>query len=182
MLQREPEGDDTAPVDGSRDPFGGHAGRGGHLLEKRLLERVLGQPVVLEGPAAHGTDTEEARVLARAVVVQAAPVDSAALEVVLGRSGAGEELPGRRDLLGSRVVRRSRDRHVLVGEIVVGANEGKRLDRLGRRAHERDEAGIATRLGELSSGIQPDRVDRVPRLDQPSADDGYCERIHGRGA
>jgi hypothetical protein len=25
-------------------------------------------------------------------------------------------------------------------------------------------------------------VDRVPRLDQPSADDGYCERIHGRGA
>jgi hypothetical protein len=25
-------------------------------------------------------------------------------------------------------------------------------------------------------------VDAVVRLDDPSSDDGYCERIHGRGA
>ena len=146
------------------------------------LERVLAEPVVLERPALRGADTEEAGVLPRAVVVQAASVHGAALEVVLARSCARKELPDRRELLGSGSVRGAGDGDVLLGEVVVGANEEECLDRLRRRPHEGDEPCVAVRLHDAPVGIHPRRVDAVTRLDHPSPGDGYCERIHGRGA
>jgi hypothetical protein len=75
-----------------------------------------------------------------------------------------------------------RDGDVLVGQIVVGAHEQERLDWLRRRAHERHEARVAVRLDDAPVRIHPRRVNPVARLDHASPDDGYCERVHGRGA
>src|SRR6185369_16400521 len=110
------------------------------------LKWMLAKPVVLERPALCSADTEEAGVLAGAVVLQPAPVDRAALEVVLRGSGAREQLADGRQLLGPCVVRGGGDGDVLLREVVVRADEEKRLDRFGGRAHERDETSVAAFL------------------------------------
>ena len=120
--------------------------------------------------------------LTGAVVLEPAAVHRAAFEVVLRGSGAREKLADGRQLLGPCVVRGGGDGDVLLREVVVRADEEKRLDRLGGRAHERDETSVATLLGERSSRVDTDCVDAVARLGHPASDDGYCERIHGRGA
>ena len=43
-------------------------------------------------------------------------------------------------------------------------------------------SGVATLLGKRSSRVDASRVNAMARLDHPASDDGYCERIHGRGA
>ena len=105
---------------------------------------------------------------------------------------AGDQLPG--DLQALPTARAAEvvywiPRHgalvpgdVLLGEVVVGAHEKECLDRLRRRPHEGDEPRVAVRLHDAPVGIHPRRVDPVTRLDHPSPGDGYCERIHGRGA
>jgi len=120
-------------------------------------------------------------VLSGAVVLEPCGI-RATLEVVLGGSGAREELADGRQLLGPCVVRGRGDGDVLLGEVVVRADEEKCLDRLRGRAHERDETSLTALLGERSRRVYTHSVDAVVRLDDPSSDDGYCERIHGRGA
>jgi hypothetical protein len=115
-------------------------------------------------------------------VVEPAAVEGAALEVVLGRTRAGEELPDGRELLGPGSMRGARDRHVLLREIVVGTHEQEGLDRLGGRAHERNAPWIAACLDERAVSAHAGGMDAVAGLGHTTADGGYCERIHGRGA
>ena len=80
---------------------------------------MLAKAVALERPALCGADAEEAGVLAGAVVLEHAAVHGATLEVVLRRSGAREELPNGRQLLGAGCVRGRGDGDVLLREVVV---------------------------------------------------------------
>ena len=181
-LEGETEGGDTAAVHGDGDLVSAQACRFVERGEHLDLKWMLAEAVVLERPALCGADAEEAGVLTRAVVLDPAAVHRATLEVVLGGSGAREELADGRQLLGPCVVRGRGDGDVLLGEVVVRADEEKRLDRLGGRAHERDESGVATLLGKRSSRVDASGVNAMARLGHPASDDGYCERIHGRGA
>ena len=111
-----------------------------------------------------------------------AAVDGPTLQIVLGRSRAREKLADGCQLFGAGSVRSGGDCDVLVGEVLVAADEQERLDRLRRRAHERDEPSVSVLRGHLPIGADPHRVDAVAGLDHASPGDGYCERIHGGGA
>src|SRR5688572_29247564 len=70
------------------------------------------------------------------------------------------------------------DGDLLVCKVRVLAHEQERLQRLGRRAHERDEVRVAVSLDELAVA-HLDRVHAVARLDDASSLHGYADRIHG---
>ena len=77
------------------------------------------------------------------------------LEIQLRRGRGGEQRPDGGELVGESTVRGARDRDLAVIEVGPGPHERKRLDRLGRRAKERDELRV-TRLPH-------DRGRRAPR-------------------
>ncbi len=84
----------------------------------------------------------------------------AALELVLAGGSACEQGPDRRELLGQRQVRGAGDRELLFLELRQGAGQRQRLDRLGRRAHERDERAV-TRFGDDGAVLDRDGVHAV---------------------
>ena len=96
--------------------------------------RACGQPCARQAASMPG-------VLARAVVAEppGPALLLAVLELVDGRTRAGEQPADGVELRRLRLVRGARDRELLVGEIVVALGERDGLDRLPGRAQERDE-------------------------------------------
>jgi hypothetical protein len=69
------------------------------------------------------------------------------------------------------------DRQLTIGHVLALPGKREGLDRLRRRAQERDELVIAGRLDHLPV-LDRDRMDEVHRLDDAPAADGYPERVH----
>ena len=124
-----------APARGCRD-----------LGEQQLLERVLGAGGSPRRPAVCAAGGEHPGVLARAVVAEPRRrrPSGAALEVVLGRAGAGEQRADRGELLG-RAPRC--EAHAIASSSPARsgtrARERERLQRLRRRADEGDQTRVA---------------------------------------
>src|SRR5204862_2973507 len=108
----------------------------------RELDRMLGQAVALDRPAARPAEREHPRVLAGAVVPQARPVLEAALELVLRRGRLRQQLSDRVELVWEDKVRRGRDREVALFQVVARAREGQGLERLRGGAEVADQAGV----------------------------------------
>jgi hypothetical protein len=104
---------------------------------ERPLEGVVGKAVALDRPVVSATHRDHRGVLARAVVVDRLgrpAVLEPAVELALLASGLAQKRPNRLDVhLGAEVRRRS-DREILLVEVLVGAREGQRLNRLRSRA------------------------------------------------
>ena len=104
-----------------------------------------------------------------------------ALELVLGRGRVGEDASHDGDLLGSPEMGRAEEDDLLVVEVGPRAHHGQRLDRLRRRAQERDEPRIAGR--QLDPPVADGhRVDDVTGLDHPVASRLDDDRLHDRSA
>ena len=104
-----------------------------------------------------------------------------ALELVLPCRCVREEPSDDRELLGGGQVRCAHEGDLLVVELRARTDRGERLERLGRRAEEGDELGIAR--GELEPPVvDRDRVDDVPSLDHVPPRDLDDDRLHGAGA
>ena len=104
-----------------------------------------------------------------------------ALEVVLRRGRVGEDATDDGELLGRRPMRGAQERDLLVVELGPRPDDRERLERLRRRAEQRDELGVAG--GELDPAVaHGDGVDDVPRLDDVAAHHLDEERLHGAGA
>src|SRR5215210_2302212 len=90
------------------------------------------------------TEREHAGVLARAVVLHTfrwVPI-RAAFELVLAGRRAGQERADGRELLGAGEMRSARDRQLLLRKLRERATQRQSLQRLRRRAHERDEPAL----------------------------------------
>ena len=125
-------------------------------------------------------EREHPGVLARAVVVERvgrpALLDPA-LELPLARGRVGEEPADGVELRRLRPVRGARDRELAQVEVVAGAHERQRLDRLRRGAQEGDEPRVARLLDDRA--VAPsDRVDSVPGLDDRAATHHDLDRAH----
>ena len=116
-LQGERERDHAAAVRSRRDLVGRDLGGIGYHFEARLLDRVLGKPIVPLRPVARDADGEHPRVLARAVVLEARRL-GAALELVVGGRSLREQGPHRGELIWAGEVRRGGDRQVSFVQIV----------------------------------------------------------------
>jgi len=103
------------------------------------------------------------------------------LEVLLGRGSLREQTPDGLDLLRLRTVGSRRDRDLFVVEVVPGANERKRLERLRRGAQRGEECGVAS-LGDDGPVLDRDRVHEVDGLDERPPVHGYADRIHEAGS
>ena len=163
-LERHAERGDTAAVDGDRDRRRIDIGCRGDLPTHGLLARVVEQPVAVAHPALGTAEREKPRVLARAVVCDPRRLGTA-LEVVLGRGRVGEDAANDSELLRGRPVRGAEERDLLVVEIGQRPDDGQRLERLRRRAEERDELRVASSELDLPA-THRDRMDEVPGLDE----------------
>ena len=74
-------------------------------------------------------------------------------------------------------MRGGRDRELCRLEVVARARESERLERLRRRAHERDELGVTGRL-DHAPVRDGDGVDAVARLEGAAAHDADVDRVH----
>ena len=88
-----------------------------------------------------------------------------------------EQAPHGGELLGGGEVRGGGDRDLLRRQVVARAHERQRLERLRRRAEERDEAGIARLLDHLAVAHH-DRMHDVDRLDDAAPPDDHLDRVH----
>ena len=138
-LERQREGEHAAAVDGGRQVVGATSGRLGDLGQACVLDRVRREPIAAARPALGAAEREHPGVLARAVVLERRRLRPA-LELVLVRRRLREQAAHGGELLGPGEVGGGRDRDLLVGEVVARPHERERLERLGRRAQEGDEA------------------------------------------
>lgn len=99
-----------------------------------------------------------------------------ALELVLARGRLREQRPYGVQLLGAGEVRGRRDGKVPLVEVFARACEGKRLQRLRGRAHERDERRVADRDQHLLFA-DSDRMHPVRGLDRSAPADGHEEGL-----
>ena len=108
----------------------------------------------------------------------------AEFEVVLARAGVGEKLARRLDLVGRGVMGRTRDRDLVLGEVVARTDERQRLQRLRGGPHEADEIGVAGARDDLAA-THRDGMHAMPCLDDsvPSDihDDGFAHKREDYG-
>ena len=69
------------------------------------------------------------------------------------------------------------DSDLFLSQVRVLANDQKRLQRLGRRAHEGDELGISACFDHIAVA-HGDGVHTMARLHDASAFHGYADRVH----
>ncbi len=103
----------------------------------------------------------------------------AELEVVHGGGRLREQCADGGDLVVGRAVGRGGDREVAAVEVVAGAGDRQRLDRLRRGAHEAGEVRLPG-LGDHSPVPHGNRVHPVHRLDDPVAAHLDDDRVHPR--
>ena len=135
------------------------------------------RPVGVKRPAVCTARREHAGVLAGAIVTEL-PLRTRLLQTVFQvvdtRFCACQQRAHRSELCGLRLMRRARDRELLVSEIGVALEERNRLHRLQGRAEEAVEI-VAVRV----AGRRAD-VHAVHRLDRASSPHGYPDRVHRR--
>ena len=166
----------------------------GHLGERRgerPLHRVVEADIAFDREAGVGGEGEEARMFARAVVVDGprllASEDQALFVVAQGRplgaafqalrrqTGGGQHLAGGRDMHRLAIVRGAGECDVALGEAeaVGGAafHQRQRLKRLDRRTGKGRPLGLAMDGDQRAAGIGDDNVDAVAALDKRAAGD-----------
>ena len=99
------------------------------------------------------------------------------LELVLGRGRLRQQRADGGDLVVGGAVRRRGDREVAVVEVVAGAGQRQRLDRLGRGAHEAGERAVSG-LRDDDAVLHRHRVHPVPGLHGAAATDLDDDRVH----
>ena len=180
LLEGERKRHDPAAVDSGRDRIFREPGCRCDLCRNGPLNGMLREPVATRLPAVGPGKREEARVLARAVVVDRSGQPTlllAALEIRFAVAARFEQASHGGDLRRLGAVGRAGDRDLGVVEVGPGANERKRLDRLRAGAEEADERRISGRRDDLSTA-HGNGVDAVARLDGRAAPDGYADRVH----
>jgi len=105
----------------------------------------------------------------------------AALELVLIRRRTSKQTADSRQLGLVGEVRGGGDREVAVADVVARPRQWDCLQRLGRRAHQSDEAGVASRRDDFTV-TDGNSVDAMPRLDDLAAADGDDQRLDGAEA
>ena len=103
---------------------------------------------------------------------------AAALEVVLAGVSAPEQHPHRRELRPVGSVRGRGDGELARVGVVVGLGERQRLERLGRGAEERHEAGVSG-LRDPAAVLHRDGVDEVGRLGDAVSAHDYPDGVGG---
>ena len=184
-VERQRERRHSAPVDCDGNVDRVDPCRGGHLGEQFHLERMGGEAVTPGLEAARPADSEEACVLARAVVLdrqrpRACVLITARLEIGLRRGSLREERTNGVDLIRVGEVGGTGDRDLAIREIWTSPNEGKRLQRLRGGAEKRQQPWVAG-LGDDPPVSHSDGMDRVDRLDDTAAGHFHLDRIgHSR--
>src|SRR5437764_1092447 len=179
-FERECERHHAAAVDGGRDLVLVDARRGRDVPEIRALHPVARQAVALRAPLARSADGEHARVLAGAVVLEPRRwiALAAALKLVLARVSTAKQHPNGCKLLRVGAVRRRGDGKLARVEVVVRLRERQRLERLRRRAEERDEIPVSG-LGDATPALHRDGVHDVRRLGDAAAAHDYPDGVGG---
>src|SRR5205085_8261775 len=88
-----------------------------------------------------------------------------------------EQPPDRLDLLGLGPMGSRSDRDVYIVEVVPGANQRERLERLGRGAKRGEESRVA-RLGDDRALLHRNGVYEVQGLHERAPARGYADRVH----
>jgi hypothetical protein len=187
--QRQREARHAAPIDRRADPLPGHSAPATHLFEAALLHRVREPEVVLRRPRVMARQGEHAGVLPGAVRIHSGEPHTACLVIlgdVIGEWGVRptakvalatphqlEEFAHPLDLRGLARVRGAAQRELGTGQVEPVRRpvhyQRQRLERLGRRAPERHEVGVAHPRDQRAVGVHHRDVHLVHRLDQPAA-------------
>src|SRR5215203_4228692 len=196
-VERKPEHDDAAAIDGAENSAGRDAGPPRDFFQRSNLHRVLALLVALVRPPGDVRSREHGGVLAGAVVMKTcgtlagltndpraarrerivrATCEVAFLEPDVSQHGLGE-----RNVLGLATVRGTRERELVVAPAdFVEAPAGEKrhdLERLCAGSPHGDGAGVARAPDESATGIHDGRVYAVARLDAAAPSDEDVEVV-----
>ena len=182
-LERKGEGGDAAAVDADRDHSRIDLRGCRHLVEHDPLARMLEEPVALCRPSSRTAESEQARMLSGAVVLdpRRSGVGStrSALEVVYAGRRLREQAAHDLELLGTCQMRGAGDCDLDFIEVASRPQEWKRLDRLRRAPEVGNQLGVSCR-GDDRAARDGDRMRPVARLDDV-APSGLDENdVHAR--